>query len=87
MKLKDGFITHEADGEQIMVATGEAGFSGMVRSNGTAAFIIDCLKESTTQEQLVEKLFAKYEASREVLAADVAKVLDNLRSIGALDEE
>lgn len=35
MKLKDGFVTHNSDGEQIMVAVGEMSkeFSGLVRSN------------------------------------------------------
>ena len=39
MKLKDGFVTHDMGGEQIMVSTGSTAFSGLVRSNGTAAFI------------------------------------------------
>lgn len=86
MKLKDGFITHESDGEQIMVAAGEVRFSGMVRSNKTAAFIVDCLKEKTTQTQIVEKLVAAYDAPVEVIERDVQKILDSLRSIGALDE-
>ena len=54
MKLKDGFITYEANGEQMMVAAGHVGFHGMVRGNRTAAFIIDCLKEETTQEATAE---------------------------------
>lgn len=33
MKLKSGFITHETDGEQIMVGTGNVSFAGLVRSN------------------------------------------------------
>ena len=86
MKLKDGFITHESDGEQIMVAAGEVRFSGMVRSNKTAAFIVDCLKEETTKAQIVEKLVATYDAPAEVIERDVQKILDSLRSIGALDE-
>ena len=86
MRLKEGFITHESDGEQIMVAAGDVRFSGMVRSNATAAFIVDCLKEDTTKEQIVEKMLAIYDAPEAVIATDVAKVLDSLRSIGALDE-
>lgn len=86
MKLRDGFITHESDGEQIMVAAGENRFSGMVRSNKTAAFIVDCLKEEATKEQIVEKLVAAYDAPEEVIERDVEKILDSLRSIGALDE-
>lgn len=86
MKLKDGFITHESDGEQIMVAAGEVRFSGMVRSNKTAAFIVDCLKTETTAEQIVEKLVTAYDAPKEVIEKDVQRILDSLRSIGALDE-
>ena len=86
MKLKDGFVTHEMGGEQIMVATGAASFSGLVRSNATAAFIVDCLKEDVTAEQIVAKLLEKYDVSEAVVAADVEKILTKLRSIGALDE-
>lgn len=86
MKLKEGFVTHEMGGEQIMVATGSANFSGLVRSNPTAAFIVDCLKEETSREQILEKMIEKYDATPEVLAAGVDKVLTKLRSIKALDE-
>lgn len=85
MKLKANFITQEMDGEQIMVAAG-GGFAGMVRSNATAAFIVDCLKNETTREAVLDAMGQKYDAPREVMAADVDMVLGNLRRIGALDE-
>ena len=86
MKLKDGFVTHEMGGEQIMVATGAATFAGLVRSNATAAYIVECLKEDTTREAIVEKMLAKYDASADVISADVDKIIAKLRSINALDE-
>lgn len=86
MKLKDGFVTHDMGGEQIMVSTGSTAFSGLVRSNGTAAFIVDCLKEETTREEIIAKMLDKYDASEEVISADVDKILEKLRSIKALDE-
>ena len=86
MKLKDGFVTHEMGGEQIMVATGNANFSGLVRSNATAAYIVDCLKEQTTRDEIIQKMLARYDATAEVISADVDKVLTRLRSINALDE-
>ena len=46
MRLKDEFITYETDGEQIMVAAGTDSFSGLVRSNETAGFIVECLKKT-----------------------------------------
>lgn len=86
MKLKDGFVTQNMGGEQIMVATGEAGFSGLVRSNATAAFIVDCLKKQTTREAILEAMLDKYEVSTEKAAADLDRILDTLRSVNALDE-
>lgn len=86
MKLKEGFITHETDGEQIMVAAGDVGFAGLVRSNRTAAFIVDCLKTPTTPEQIVNAMTEQFDAPEKVIAADVERILDKLRSIGALDE-
>lgn len=85
MKLKDGFITHETDGEQIMVSTGNVKFSGLVRSNRTAAFIVDCLKSETSEAEIIEKMAEKYDAPKEIITADVKKILDTLRSIGAID--
>ncbi len=86
MKLKDGFITRQTDGEQIMVAVGDVGFAGLVRSNKTAAFIVDCLKSETTKEAIVDAMSQKYDAPKDVLDRDVEKILAKLRSIGALDE-
>lgn len=86
MKLKEGFITHETGEEQIMVGTGEVRFAGLVRSNKTAAFIIDCLKVETTREEIVSKMADCYDASREVIAADVQHILEQLDSIGAIVE-
>ncbi len=84
MKLKDTFITYTASGEHTMVAA--EGFSGVVRSNKTAAFIIEFLKNPTTPEQIVDAMAEKYDAPREIIEKDVADVLEKLRSIGAIEE-
>ena len=85
MKLKDTYITHESDGEQILLDTSSS-FAGMIRSNKTAAFIVECLKEETTKEKIVEAMFEKYDAPKDVLAKDVSDVIEKLRKVGALDE-
>lgn len=85
MKLNHEFITREMDDQQIMIsASGK--FSGLVRSNKTAAFIVDCLADDTTEEEIVQKMLAKYDAPEEIIREDVKKILDTLRRIGALDE-
>lgn len=86
MKLKGGFITHEMGDQQVMVAAGDAAFSGLVRSNKTAAFIVDSLKEETAKEKIVDTMAEKYDAPRDVIERDVETILNMLRSIGALDE-
>lgn len=88
MKLHNGFITYNSGSEQIMVAAGSASevFRGMVRSNATAAFIIDCLKTEITREELADKLAARYDAPRDIIERDLDKILASLRKIGALDE-
>ena len=85
MKLKDTYITHESDGEQILLDTSSS-FAGLIRSNKTAAFIVECLKEETTQEKIVEAMFEKYDAPKDVLAKDVSDVIEKLRKVGALEE-
>lgn len=88
MKLHNGFITYTTGAEQIMVAAGSASevFRGMVRSNETAAFIIDCLKSEISRAELADKLCSRYDAPREIICRDLDRVLDTLRKIGALDE-
>lgn len=86
MRLKDGFITHEGAEEHITVPTGGLSFSGMVRSNKTAGFIVECLKDEVTEELIVEKMLEKYDAPKERITRDVEDVLAKLRGIGALEE-
>lgn len=85
MKLKPDFITHTMNGEQLLISVG-SGFSGFARSNASAAMIIDCLKQECTAEDITAALLQKYDVPAETVRADVDRVLEQLRSIGALDE-
>ena len=86
MKLKDSFLIQTIDDTQFMVPVGGKPFSGIVRSNRTAAFIVDALREETTEDEIVDAMCARYDAPREVIAADVRGILDMLRGIHALEE-
>ena len=86
MRLRDEFVTQEIDDTQLMVAAGGDAFNGVVRSNKTAAFIVDMLSDDVTREDIVDAMCRKYDAPREVIAADVKRILAALHSIGALDE-
>lgn len=86
MKLNDGFISHTDGDEKLLVSTGATAFSGLVRSNSTAGFILSCLETETTEDAIIEKMLAEYDAPREVIARDVKKIVEQLRGIGAIDE-
>lgn len=87
MKLKKGFITHTVEGTQMMVAAGPAAklFRGMVRSNESAAFVVDCLKENVTEDDIVKRLLDVYEVSEEIARRDVQMIIQKLDSIGAIE--
>ncbi len=88
MKLRKGFVTYQTGEKQLMVAAGSASkyFKGLVKSNDTAAFIIDNLKEETTVDKIVESMTKVYDVSKERAYNDVNAVIDQLRGIGAIDE-
>ena len=87
MKLKASFITHDVGNSQMMVDTSAAKshFNGIVRSNSTAAFIINALKTETTREELIAKMLAEYDVDEERAGAAVDKVIETLKSIDALE--
>ena len=86
MKVKKGFVVYENGGEYIMTGAGESNFNGIIRSNAVAAFIVECLAEETTRDEIIDKMFEKYDADRETLGQGVDSVLETLRKIGVLDE-
>ncbi len=85
MKLKNTYITHKNKDDYMMIdASGK--FAGIIHSNATSAFIVDCLRIETTKEEIVQKMLAKYDASESEIAKDVDMILEKLKSIGAIDE-
>ena len=85
MKLNENFIHHRLGDETLIVPTGEAGFHGLVEGNKTLSAIAECLMHDTTEEEIVDTLCMRYDADREIIAADVAEAISRLKAIGALD--
>ncbi len=86
MKLKKEFITHNTDSESLLVPTGAAGFSGLVKGNKTLGVILDLLKNDTTEADIVAAMKARFNAPEEIITRDVNKAISELRKIGAIDE-
>lgn len=86
MKLKKEFIVFDAGKESMLVPTGAAHFSGLVRGNKMLGVILELLKKDTTKEKVVKALCERYDGPRESIEEDVNRVVSELRKIGALEE-
>lgn len=86
MKINSGFLVHNDGKDKLLVSTGSVKFSGLIRGNSTAGFIIDCLADDTTENEIVAEMLEKYDVTDETARKDVRKVIKQLRSIGAIDE-
>ncbi len=86
MKLNKNFLIHNTQGEAVLIPSGNADFSGVVRGNKTLGAILELLKKDTTEAEIVAAIRAQFEAPEGAVEADVAKVLAELDKIGALDK-
>ncbi len=88
MKLKDEYITYDAgEGKSILVASGSETktFRGFLRMNATSRFVVDCLREDTTKEEILDRMAEEYDADRASMASDLDMIIDTLNEIGALE--
>lgn len=86
MKLNKEFLPHNSGNESLLVPSGNAPFSGIVRGNKTLGVVLELLKTDTTEEEIIEKMAARFDAPEETIRKDVEKTLSELKKIGALDE-
>lgn len=86
MKLNKEFLIHNTDEETLLVPTGGADFSGIVRGNKTLGAMLELLKSDTTEAEIVHALKCRFDAPEGVLERDVKKMLSELRKIDAIDE-
>ena len=86
MKLKKEFIAHDTGKESLLVPTGAAQFSGLVKGNKTLGVILNLLQKDTTEQEIIAAMAARFDAPQEVIARDVQKALTELWKIGALDD-
>ena len=86
MRVKPGFVVREVGGKKYAVATGEAArsFKGMLSLNDVGATIFNLLQSDTTAEQIVKVILEEYDASAEIVSADVDNFIRQLRSIDVI---
>lgn len=88
MKRKEGFILRQMGSQYVAVAVGEVSkeFNGLVRMNGSGAFLWECLAENQSNEQLIQALMEKYEIEEEEATDGVEIFLTEIRKAGLLYE-
>ena len=88
MKIKSGFVLEKVGGAYLAVAVGSRtkDFNGLVRMNGTGAFLWGLLAdEDMTSEELLEKVLSEYEVAEEQARGDIAAFEKTLRDNGILE--
>ena len=89
MKIKSGFVLEQVGGGYLAVAVGARAkdFSGLVRMNGTGAFLWNLLvNEDLTADELVSRVLSEYEGvSEEQVRGDVASFEEKLRANGIIE--
>lgn len=88
MKLKSGVIINEINGEFVAVAAGEAGkaFNGMIKMNGTAAFIAKALQTEIDEDGIVKAICEEYDVDAETARVNVRAVVEKLASAGLIEK-
>ena len=90
MKIKEGFVLEEVGGSYLAVAVGAlaGSFNGMVRLNGTGAFLWKLLDEKNlTREELVSEVVSAYDGvTRDDVIGGVIAFEEKLRAAGILED-
>ena len=87
MQISKDFILQKVGGSYVAVPIGETSktFNGMVRLNETGVFLWKKLSEKDcTEEDLVNAILEEYDVAREVAAADIHRIVEQLRESGVL---
>ena len=84
MKLKEGFIVRKIVNDTVLMDAADTG--RLLRLNETAAGILSLLTEGYTKAEIVSEMTKRYEIDAQTAEKDVTATLENLKSLGALEE-
>ena len=88
MKLKEGIVPGNIDGQDFAIATGKlsAEVQGIINNNETANYIFKLLQKEQTVESIVSNMTERYDAPKEEIENDVKELLETLDSYGILEK-
>ena len=88
MKIKNGFISRQVAGSNVVVATGAQSklFNGIIKLNESGLILWNKLVAGADKADLVSALLEEYDISEEVAECDVDKFVGVLRDAGAIED-
>ena len=88
MKATNEMVVREIAGEHILIPVGQTALKvhGMITLSESGLLLWNRLQEDCTEETLVNAMLAEYEVDRKTAVADVQAFLDQMRTVGILQE-
>ena len=88
MKLKDGIVLGNIDGQNFAIATGKlsSSLSGIINNNESANYIFKLLQNEQTEQSIISAMLDRYDAPEDEIKADVKEFLATLDSYGVLEK-
>lgn len=88
MKLKDGIVLGNIDGQDFAIATGSLSstLSGIINNNESANYIFKLLQNEQTEESIISAMLDRYDAPEDEIKADVKEFLATLDTYGVLEK-
>ncbi len=88
MKLKDGIVLGNIDGQDFAIATGKLASSlqGIINNNETANYVFKLLQKEQTFDSIVSNMADRYDAPKEEIEKDVKELIEKLDSYGILEK-
>ncbi len=88
MKLKDGIVLGNIDGQDFAIATGSLSstLSGIINNNESANYIFKLLQKEQTEQSIISAMLDRYDAPEDEIKADVKEFLATLDSYGVLEK-
>lgn len=87
MKLNENYILKTVAGMPVVVPVGEAvnNIRGMITLNGPAEIIWKALEENKEYDEIVVLIKREYDASEEIIKADLDAFLEKLKNYKILE--
>ena len=87
MKIKEDFILRKIAESYIVVPVNQTAldFNGIINLNETGAFLFELLQNGAEREELVEKMLAEYDVTRDRAEKDIDKFIGKIKEADIIE--